>query len=42
MKTGSTKVTKQVWYRAGGFANPACWRKQPRNGGWQYFILVGG
>lgn len=35
---GSYRVTKREWYHAGGFANSQCWRRQTKNGGWQYWI----
>lgn len=40
MKLGSYKVTKYQWYRAGGFKNTKCWRRQTKNGGWNYYIMI--
>ncbi len=35
---GSIRVTKKEWYAAGGFKNPACWRKADKRGAWRYYI----
>jgi hypothetical protein len=42
MPIGSRRVTKREWYGAGGFENSLCWRRQSRNGAWQYFMRLEG
>lgn len=34
---GSDKISKQEFYKLGGFANPMLWRKQQSNGVWAYY-----
>lgn len=37
MRAGIEKLTKRAWYAAGGFRNPALFRRATRSGAWQYF-----
>lgn len=37
MRAGIEKMTKRAWYAAGGFRNPALFRRAARSGAWQYF-----
>lgn len=37
MTTGIERMTKKAWYAAGGFRNPALFRRQAKGGAWRYF-----
>ena len=37
MKNGHAKISKKEWYLNGGFANSRCWRRQNKNGSWNYY-----
>jgi hypothetical protein len=39
MKTAQ-KITKQDFYRLGGFENPFLYRKMRSNGKWSYFAIL--
>lgn len=34
------RITKREFYAMGGLANPRLFRKQPRNSGWKYYMLL--
>ena len=36
--TGSRKVSKAEWNKAGGLRNSRCWRKADANGRWSYYM----
>lgn len=34
------RLRKRDWYRIGGFRNSACFRRQKKNGGWNYYVDI--
>jgi hypothetical protein len=38
MRNNITKVSKRTWYDLGGFARTGLFRRQRKNGAWEYFV----